>query len=686
MNEEIFGTGIQYLKGVGEKRAALFSKLGIFTIGDLVSFYPRDYEDWGKTVRIADANPDFPCCIKARITDGVTEQRTKSGLKIYSATASDGQDVFRVVIFNNRFAAERLHFFEEYLFYGKITFTKGFAREMHSPDFFSCNEECPTGLFPVYRTTAGFTNAAIRRITASLFENVGGSISESLPQSILEKYDLCPLKSALHDVHYPKNNEELARSRRRLVFEEQLTLKLALSAIKNRSDIKTPKRLSQSFFSEFERLLPFEMTGAQKRACAEIEKDMSSGRLMCRLLQGDVGSGKTAVAAAAIYTSVKNGYQCALMAPTEILAVQHYEGLCKIFEKSGIKTLLLTGSMTQSKKKSVYSAVKNGEADLLIGTHALIQQDVEFKNLGLCITDEQHRFGVKQRTVLAGPTDDKAHMLVMSATPIPRSLALIIYGDLDISLLDELPPGRQLIDTFAVDTSFRPRVINFIKKQIANGFQAYLVCPLVEDGENVDLISATGYFEELRNGPFEGYNIGLLHGKMKPKEKERVMNEFVKGDICLLVATTVIEVGVNVPNAVLMVVENAERFGLSQLHQLRGRVGRGRAKSFCVLISDAKGENARRRMKVMKETNDGFKIADEDLRLRGPGDFFGSKQHGLPELKMSETLTDTALLKLSGKAADDILKTDPELCLPENIGIRQSVSGLTKKLGVYGLN
>ncbi len=490
-----------------------------------------------------------------------------------------------------------------------------------------------------------------------------GEFAETLPRDIRQKYGLIELTAAMRNIHFPESFDLLAAARKRLIFEELLTLQLGLLKLKSKKRRESHISISHDYTTDFLKLLPFKPTGAQLRAVKDCVADMQGKYPMNRLLQGDVGSGKTAVAAGVIYAAAKNGYQCAFMAPTEILANQHFETLSKMLEPAGITVRLITGSTSAAEKRRIKAELAAGEVQLAIGTHALIQKDVDFKNLGLVITDEQHRFGVNQRASLA-EKGGEVHSLVMSATPIPRTLALMIYGDLDISVLDELPPGRQKIRTDVVDSRYHKRLYEFVKKQISAGQQAYIVCPLVEAGES-DLLPAEEYAEQLANGAFKGINLGVLHGKMNSKSKERVMAGFVSGHIKILVATTVVEVGVDVPNASVMIIENAERFGLSQLHQLRGRVGRGKAQSYCVLVSDSKSETARERLQIMKKYSDGFKIADEDLKQRGPGDFFGNRQHGLPELKIADMLSNTEMLALCRECADNILAEDFRLDLPK---------------------
>ncbi|MDE5973672.1 MAG: ATP-dependent DNA helicase RecG, partial [Eubacterium sp.] len=600
--------------------------------------------------------------IKATMITPVKEHMIRRGMTLYKCRFSDGESIINVTIFNNKYQAQALRVYEDYVLFGKIEKNLTSA-SMSSPKI----ERLDTGIrvHPIYPATGKLTSNAIAKVVKTALESLE-EIPETLDKSVRDRYNLISLDRAIRQIHFPDSEEDMHKARYRLIFEELLTLQLGLLKLKGRNKTETNLRITADFTEEFKRLLPFEMTGAQKRAIKDCLSDMAGDYPMSRLLQGDVGSGKTAVAAGLCYSVIKNGYQCALMAPTEILAVQHYEGLLKMLSPTGINVRLLTGSTKAKEKREIKAALIEGEIDLLIGTHAIIQNDVEFKSIGLVITDEQHRFGVKQRAALA-EKGDGIHTLVMSATPIPRTLGLILYGDLDISILDELPPGRQEIRTDVVDSRYHQRLYKFIKDAVDRGEQAYIICPAIEESEDsIALKSAEQYAEELSESAFRGYNLGLLHGKMKPKEKDNVMKAFSSGDVQILVATTVVEVGVDVPNATIMVIENAERFGLSQLHQLRGRIGRGSKKSFCVLVSDSKSESSRNRLEVMKNNSNGFKIADEDLKARGPGDFFGERQHGLPALKIADMLQDMETLHLAQKCAGEILAEDSNLDLQKN--------------------
>lgn len=663
-------TNIQYLKGVGEKRAKILGKLGIFTVGDLLRFYPREYTDWSNVTSIAAAPFDEPCCIKATVDHKPRGAKVSKAMTVYKTVATDGESLLNITIFNSKYTAESLEAGKEYLFYGKVG-GNFHRREMSSPLI----EKAESGqrIHSIYHLTAGINSKYIEKLIRQVFSQGDNYFTDCLPQSLRDKLCLMEINKAIRELHLPTNADMLNEARRRVIFEELFIFQLGLMKLKGNRKETTPVAISNDYTDEFRRLLPFKMTGAQDRAVSESIRQMTSGITMNRLLQGDVGSGKTAVAAALIYTVVKNGYQCAFMAPTEILAQQHFRTCQNFFKNTDIHAELLTGSVTAANKRVIKQRLKDGETQLIIGTHALIQDDVEFNSLGLVITDEQHRFGVKHRAALS-KKGTNPHTLVMSATPIPRTLALMLYGDLDVSVLDELPPGRQPIETYYVTGKLRARAFTYVKKHLDEGRQGYVVCPLVEEGDE-DIAAAESYAENLSKGFFNGYKVGLLHGKMKPKQKDEVMSRFVSGEIQLLIATTVIEVGVDVPNAVIMVIENAERFGLSQLHQLRGRIGRGQYKSTCILISDAKTDGAKKRMEIMTKTTDGFKIADEDLKMRGPGDFFGARQHGLPNMKMA-SLTDSELLTEAHRFASALLADDPELKKEESKNLNEAIYSL----------
>ncbi len=652
-------TKIDSLTGVGEKRAALFEKKGIRTIEDLLYFFPRTHEDRSEIKKIENCVAGETVCVSITVFSPVREKRVKRGMLISNMTACDETGTLNVVWYNNRFVKDQFIPGDKYILYGKITNNYGKA-EMINPVCEKKGKERFTGkIVPIYPLTGNLTQRVVQS-TMELALEKAGRLREYIPEEIRKKYNVAELNYAMKNIHFPDDFKSYSIARQRFVFEELLVLQLALLSRKDENthadgvvfnDIKCVKDFAAS--------LPFPLTGAQKRTLNEIMKDCSGGLQMNRLVQGDVGSGKTAVAAAAIYAAVKNGYQAAMMAPTEILAAQHFETLTKFFDNMNINVALLTGSMKAAEKRRVYDMITTGVVDVVVGTHAIIQDKVEFSNLALVIADEQHRFGVEQRAKLAAKGHNP-HTLIMSATPIPRTLALILYGDLDISIIDELPPGRKSVKTYAVGESMRKRIFAFIEKNVSQGTQAYIVCPLIEETEKSDLQNAENLAQKLQ-AIFPKFTVGLMHGKMKAKLKDEVMNDFVSGHIQILVSTTVIEVGVNVPNANLMIIENAERFGLSQLHQLRGRVGRGKEQAFCVLFAHGSNEVTKKRMETMCMSNDGFYISEQDLKLRGPGDFFGTRQHGLPEMKIANLFEDADILKQSQEAARKIIETDPEL-------------------------
>ena len=676
-------TDIKYLKGVGERRAAMLSRLGVSDVNALVRLYPRVYEDWSRIKSINEAQIGEICCIKGIVGSPVRKNLIRKGLTLYKTEITDGSGIMGITIFNSRFAAEKLTEGDEFLFFGRVGGNL-YRKEMNSPEIEPA--EGADRIRPIYPQTHGLNSKMIEKLVRTALIECRDELVDPIPLWLREKYCLMNLPDSLWNIHFPKSHDYLEEARRRLIFEELLILQLGLEKMRSQTQKNAGAIIERDFSEEYFSHLPFSPTGAQRRAVKEAMRDMMSGRQMNRLLQGDVGSGKTAVAAALVYSAAKNSMQSALMAPTEVLAEQHYKTFLKLFEGCSINVELLTGSDTAAQKRRKKEALKAGEIDLLIGTHAIIQSDVEFKSLALVITDEQHRFGVEQRNAL-GEKGKNPHLYVMSATPIPRTLALIIYGELDISILDELPPGRQKIETYAVTSELRQRAYNYVKKHLDAGRQGYIICPLVDEGESdTELASAVKYADELQRGDFRGYTVGLMHGKMKSVDKKKVMESFSNGETQLLVSTTVIEVGVDVPNAVIMVIENAERFGLSQLHQLRGRIGRGQYNSTCILITDAKNDTAQRRMKVMETTTDGFKIADEDLKLRGPGEFFGSRQHGLPEMKIADMLEDRSTLEETQRAAKEIMARDPELSSPESTALKNEIQRLFDAVGSAGMN
>lgn len=674
---------IQYVKGVGEKKAQILKKLGIETLWDLVHYFPRSYLDLTNQVSICDIKPETVCCFRATVGYDCSQSRVSSSMMIYKTTVFDETGTVHITIFNNKYLAESLKTGEEYLFYGKVSYQRG-SFQMNTPIV----EKIESGstMKPIYPLTAGITSNMLSIIMKNglklYFEQ---NAPDMIPDEIRHRNSLCHEHFALKSIHFPSNSHDIEIARKRLIFEELLTLQTGMKKLKDRDRGKTEYIIKNDVSRDFISSLPFILTGAQQRVIDECISDMKKDIPMNRLVQGDVGSGKTVVAATLIYLMAKNNIQSAFMAPTEILATQHYETFQKLMAGTGIQFELLTGSVTAKKKREIKERLKSGESLFVVGTHALLTEDTEFNSLGLVITDEQHRFGVRQRGVLAFK-GSSPHTLVMSATPIPRTLSLIIYGDLDLSIIDELPKGRQKISTYAVDTSYHQRLYAFIKKHLDMGLQAYIVCPLVDESETAELTAATEYAKELSEKEFINYRVGILHGKMKPKEKEKIMKDFSENKIQLLVSTTVIEVGVDVPNAVIMVIENAERFGLSQLHQLRGRVGRGKEKSHCVLVCSSKGENAKARMEIMCRTTDGFKIADKDLELRGPGDFFGKRQHGLPELKIADFTENMDIVRQTKSACDTILRQDPMLKKAEHQALSERIEKLFSSKSRISLN
>ena len=675
-------TDIRYIKGIGEAKGKAFARLGVRCVGDLLSDFPRAYEDRSKVLPIARLMEGEAACVCAMITTEPELSRIRKGMELLRFRIADASGSMLVTYFNQAWMKNRLRRGDTYIFYGKVQVTGrtfAFTNPIFEPE---AEMGRVTGrIMPVYRLTGGISQRDMTQAVRRVLGEPGMTFPNALPERVERENRLCTARYAYENIHFPADMRALSLSRRRLVFEELFTLVCALSLVRGEGEVQPGIAVQPRDIAEFTATLPFTPTGAQLRAIADAAGDMTSGRLMNRLIQGDVGSGKTLVAAALIWLAAGSGLQSAFMAPTELLAEQHFATLSGFLAPFGLKVVKLTGSMGAKAKRETLAALASGEAALAVGTHALISEGVEFRRLGLVVTDEQHRFGVAQRSALAGK-GERAHVLVMSATPIPRTLALIIYGDLDVSLIDELPPGRQRVDTFAVTSSYRRRLNAFIAKLVGEGRQVFVVCPAIDaDSEDpMDLVSAEEHTLELR-AALPGLRIECIHGRMKAKPRDEIMSRFAAGEVDVLVSTTVIEVGVDVPNAALMIIENAERFGLSQLHQLRGRVGRGRHKSYCVLVSDAKGADARERLAALTHIHDGFKIAEEDLRLRGPGDFFGARQHGLPELHIADLGADMDVLKTAQAAAQALLAEDPALVREENRPVRQAAELLLSVTG-----
>ena len=669
---------ITILKGIGPTKAKQFAALNIFTLEDLICHFPRGYEDRTKLVTIEKLEPDVPACFKAMVMNSPRTAHIRKGLDLTKVTVADHTGRLTLTFFNQKFTAEQLQYGQEYIFYGAVS-GDFIGYNMTSPVFESLDAPPVTTrrILPIYPLTAGLSNASVLkavRQALSLCDPPG----EIIPEAVRREYGILPADRAYYAIHEPATMEEAEMAKKRLIFEEFFIFSAGLSLMRaSRSAKQTPCYVNLDL-SQFYAALPFRLTGAQLRPIAEVSADLQKGVPMNRLVQGDVGSGKTMVAAAAAYLAIKNGHQAAMMAPTEILAEQHHKGLSKLLEPLGIRCTLLTGSLTPKQKRERREMIAAGETDFIIGTHALVSDTTVFHDLNLVITDEQHRFGVGQRSRLGAKGEDP-HILVMSATPIPRTLALILYGDLDVSILDELPPGREPVDTFLVDESYRARINAFIRKHVAEGHQVYVVCPAVEESEALNLKAASVWAETLQQTVFPDLKVALLHGQMKGAEKDAVMSAFSRQEADILVATTVIEVGVDVPNATLMVIEDADRFGLSQLHQLRGRVGRGKAKSFCILTSHAKNPETLHRIKAFCKTNDGFKIAEEDLALRGPGDFFGSRQSGLPVFRVANLSCDLATLKQAQEASARWIDTAGTADTPESIALRSRIAGLFQR-------
>ena len=670
---------VTVLPGIGPAYAARLANLGIRTLYDLIAYFPRDYEDRTQLIPIAQLEPDRPACFEAWVISEPRTAHIRRGLDLTKLTVADHTGRLQLTFFNQSYVADQLHYGETYIFYGKL---EGglLGTQMSNPVFErpEANGTVTRRIMPIYGLTAGVSNNLLVRSVARALDACRGSIPEILPQALRDRFELCDVETAYETIHRPESFPALDQAKHRLVFEEFFVFSAGLALLRSRRSQKPHKPYADVSLEPFCRALPFQLTGAQRRAIGDICDDFAGNVPMNRLVQGDVGSGKTMVAAAAAYCAARNGHQTALMAPTEILAEQHFAHLEPLLGTFGIETVLLTGSMPAAAKRAALDAITEGRAQVVIGTHALLTDRVSFADLDLVIADEQHRFGVAQRAALS-EKGGNPHLLVMSATPIPRTLSLILYGDLDLSIIDELPPGRQTVDTFLVDETMRQRINAFIRKQVAEGHQVYIVCPAIEEDETASLKSAEVWAATLQQTVFPEYRVALLHGRMKGAEKDAVMKAFAAGKTQILVSTTVIEVGVDVPNATLMVIENAERFGLSQLHQLRGRVGRGSAKSYCVLFSEQPGADTKARLQALCRTNDGFQIAQEDLNLRGPGDFFGHRQHGLPVFKVANLACDLETLKQAQEAAAAYLSSTSLQESPETAPLLARIQALFRE-------
>ena len=674
-------TDIRYLKGIGEKRAELFNKLGVFTVGDLLRYLPRSYEDRTDIREICDIEDGESVCVRASLAGGIRSFRARTGARVIQTRVSDGTGVMNLTWFNAPYVEKTLRADDSFTFFGKAS-RKGMMLEMVNPLIESEHlAGQKTGkIVPIYPCTAGLNQQNIRAAVSAALTSLDEAVTDIVPENIRNKYLLMSAGEAIHKIHEPEDFDSFDEARRTLAFEEFLILQTGVASAKQYNmERKAPQITDVKCIAEFAKKLPFALTRAQKRVINEIAADIRREIPMNRLVQGDVGSGKTIVAAAVMYAVARQGYSSVMMAPTEVLAKQHMGSLSKIFEQFGIKVAFLSGSQKAAERAENIALIESGDAKIVIGTHALITGKVQIPNLALSIADEQHRFGVRQRTALSG--EQCVHTLVMTATPIPRTLSLILYGDLDISVIDELPPGRKPVSTIAVPENQRKKVEQFVLNKLDEGRQAYFICPLVEESEVIDANAVEEYMDSLRKGPYKNRRIAALHGRMKAAEKDEIMRRFAQGDLEVLVATTVVEVGVDVPNATVMVIENAERFGLSQLHQLRGRVGRGEHQSYCVMIYKSAGETSRERMKIMCETNDGFKISEKDLELRGPGEFLGTRQHGLPAMKVGNLMSDMQILRDAHDAAFEILASDPTLADAENAELKKQIDKNIEKLG-----
>ena len=666
-------SSISSVRGVGEVKANLLNKMGIYTIKDLIEYFPRNYEDRTKIKYVREFTSGESTLFVAKICSNITVKKIRKNLAIYTAVAVDDEgERVKLTWFNQMYLKNRLIVGHKYLFFGAPVYDFGTFSVENSQIYNLSDISKIQGIYPIYSLTKGITqNYMFKLLSENYTDNI--KFKEIYSEGFKKKYNLCDINFAFRNVHFPKNYDNINIARNRLIFDELFLLQIALMTVKNQVAL-TPNTNTYEDLddNDFLKLLPFELTGAQKKVLAEIKEDLGSNKVMNRLIQGDVGCGKTMVAAIAMFLAVKNGYQAAIMAPTTILANQHYNELKPYFEKLGYTVEILTSNNTKAQKRKIVDRLKMGMIDILVGTHSIIEDDVEFKNLSLVITDEQHRFGVKQRMKLSSKAE-VVDTLVMTATPIPRTLAIMLYGDLDLSIIDELPPGRKPVKTLVVNDSYETRLNDFVRKNVKEGKQVYVVCPLVEESEDGNLKSAEEIYESYKNEIFKDLNVGLIHGKMKQSLKDEIMLQFKENKINILVSTTVIEVGISVSNATIMIIENADRFGLAALHQLRGRVGRGSDKSYCILKTNNRSQTCKERLSIMEKSNDGFKIAEKDLELRGPGDFFGIRQSGLPEFKVANLLKDINILKLTQVAAKELMQEDPKLELDKNKYIKKII-------------
>lgn len=666
---------------IGEERCKKLQKLGIFTVNDLIEYFPRDYDDRSNVLKIADIEINKINTVKGQVVNKSETVKIKH-MFITKIRIDDGSGFLEIVWFNQPYLKNNIKYKGNYIFTGKVIEKYG-RRQMEAPDYeiLDNRELLSNGrIVPVYASTYKLPQKLFRDVINQTLNNVKEQITEFLPDDILKQNNLCSRQFAIENIHFPKDNKSFFMARFRLVFEELFLLQTKLLQVKGVIEHKPCNiKIKDTNIQPFLDILPFSLTDAQNKVLKDIMADLKKNKAMNRLVQGDVGSGKTVVAQILAYICVKNGYQVAIMAPTDVLANQHFEGFVNLFEKLDIQCVFLSGNQKVKEKKTNYQLIESGQAEIIIGTHAIIQDKVIFKNLGCIITDEQHRFGVRQREILY-KKGENPHTLVMTATPIPRTLALILYGDLDISIIDKLPPGRQKIDTIFVNSTYYPRIYNFIKKNADEKRQTYIICPMIEENEKMEIKAVLSYTEKLKNEVFIGHTVECIHGKMKNQQKQQIMDSFYKGDIDILVSTTVIEVGINVPNATIMIIENAERFGISQLHQLRGRVGRGREKSYCVLVSDTKNKQSKERLDTMVKYSDGFILSEKDLELRGTGDFFGTRQHGLPDMKIANLYKDIQILKQVQKVSIDLYKKDPMLLNEKNKSLKEKIEQFFKNI------